>query len=238
MTEWHYHDPAQGGRVGPVSDDTLRTLYRERRIEFDTLVWHPGLGEWTPLERQAEALSLYGLERVPLPPPLPPTLPPHLHGGSPASPMLTPPPARKGLSGCAIALIVGAALLIPMLAILAAIALPAYQHYVTRSKVAQAISQVAPLKASIVAAADAQSCPDNDSPGFGTPESYAAGTVASITIGSFEDSDLCGMELQLRDGGKQPLDGGRIWLEHDPQSGDWTCSSSIDDRYLPPACRG
>jgi type IV pilus assembly protein PilA len=64
------------------------------------------------------------------PPPLPPTPAPRPSG----------PPPRRGMHGCLIALIVCAALALPLGGILAAIAIPAYQDYVARAKVVQALA--------------------------------------------------------------------------------------------------
>ncbi|HEY0504748.1 MAG TPA: GYF domain-containing protein [Lysobacter sp.] len=139
MTDWYYHDPAQG-RVGPHTADEMRARFRDRRIQRDTLVWHAGLREWQPLEHQIVELDLAGVKPdASAPPPLPPVMPrasqarpsptPHAHGPR------RPAQAQKGgLSGCAIAVLVAAALAVPLIGIVAAIAVPAYRDYVVRSK--------------------------------------------------------------------------------------------------------
>ena len=53
----------------------MRKRYRDRRIQRDTLVWHPGLREWQPLAGMAEELELDSVQPdASLPPPLPPPL--------------------------------------------------------------------------------------------------------------------------------------------------------------------
>jgi hypothetical protein len=43
---WYY---ASGGqRLGPVTAAALGSLWRERRIDADTLVWRQGMTDWTP----------------------------------------------------------------------------------------------------------------------------------------------------------------------------------------------
>jgi type IV pilus assembly protein PilA len=136
-----------------------------------------------------------------------------------------------------IALIVAAVLAVPMIAILAAIALPAYQDYTLRAKVSAALQVAEPIKLGISGhQARERACPTNDDADFTTPEAYASGNVASITIGTFE-TDRCGMELILRNTSNARLDGKKIWLEYDPSASSWQCSSEIDDKYLPAACR-
>jgi len=136
MTDWYYHAPGQG-RVGPLSADDMRRLYRERKIVRDTLAWHEGLREWQPLERLIEELGLTGVQpdlSKPPPPPPPPQAATASHATRPTVPIEAPPSNR---AGCIIALVVGGIAAMVMLAILAAIALPAYQDYVRRAKEAQ-----------------------------------------------------------------------------------------------------
>ncbi|KAF1712106.1 hypothetical protein CSC70_00815 [Pseudoxanthomonas kalamensis DSM 18571] len=165
--------------------------------------------------------------------------------------MSAPPPLPDGASVAAtpsrpprmatwkIVLIVCAALALPVLvivAILAAIAIPAYQDYTLRARVYTAVAAVAPLKTQIVQFEDEQqACPGNDDEGFGAPESYAGDSGAAVRIGEFDGR--CGLELHLDDPSPR-LDGKVLRLEHDAESGDWDCSSDIEVRYLPASCRG
>lgn len=245
MEQWYYHEPGQG-RVGPLSAEELRGRYRERRIGLDTLVWREGLREWQPLERLFDELELHGVTQDPSrPPPLPPspavalgTTMPASNGAYRASPAQATP-ARSGLSGCAIAAIVLGVGGLVMLAILAAIAVPAYQDYVVRAKIHQIIVQVEPLKAAIAQHLEREgACPQNDDGGFGTPESYAGTTVASIRIGTLEN-ERCAFELQLR--GVDPrVDGETVRFEAIPADDGlaWDCSGgSLPAKYLPRHCR-
>jgi type IV pilus assembly protein PilA len=155
MTDWYYHAPGQG-RVGPLTADQMRRLYRERVIVRDTLAWHEGLREWQPLERLIEELGLTGVEpdmsRPPPPPPPRPSAGGASHAARP-SVQVEPPPSNR--SGCIIAVVVIGIVGLVLLAILAAIALPAYQDYVTRAKVAESArtSPLSPSPAEPVASA-------------------------------------------------------------------------------------
>ncbi len=148
---------------------------------------------------------------------------------------------RNGLSGCGIgaivAVVVGAVLL-AMIGILAAIALPAHQDYTLRTKATLAIGSVTPLKSRISGFAAQQGrCPVNGDPGFGTAASYAGEFVAQVRIGRF-DNGHCGLEATLHAPGKAKLDGKALWLDYDERASAWNCSSELDDRYLPAHCRG
>ena len=142
------------------------------------------------------------------------------------------------MSGCLIAAIVAAVLLVPGTAILAAIALPAYQDYTLRSKIASALSASDPIKTSVAAhLAQLGRCPTDEDLPPAAVEGLAQGHIANATVGPF-DSTLCGIELLIGGTGNDSVDGKALWLEFQPDAGTWQCSSEIQDRYLPQDCRG
>lgn len=234
--EWYY---AEGNhqRHGPLPPENIVALYRSERIGLDTLVWREGLAQWQALSNFADELGLSAPAHDAsslLPPPLPPVAP-----TSPAPASAFPPP--KGLSGCAIAALVGAVagvFVLVVIGILAAIALPAYQEYVMRSRVTAALTGMSAHKAAITEfKARENRCPVNDDDGFGTPESYASSPLSTLEIGHFDNGN-CGMEGVLTMPDKAELDSKALWLDYDEDSSSWHCSSEIDDRYLPVQCRG
>ncbi|MEO6519384.1 MAG: GYF domain-containing protein, partial [Pseudoxanthomonas sp.] len=188
MSEWYY-SAGNDRRLGPFSSADLVAEFRQGRIGLDTLVWREGQSQWQALADFSSELGLTGATGTILPPPLP--------SRSAAAPQAVAAAPRTGLSGCMIALIVVAALAVPLLAILAAIAVPAYQQYLVRTKVASALPIAYSHKLALSShLARAQACPDNEDAEFRAPETYAQGSVAAITFGKFE-SDLCGMEVIL-----------------------------------------
>lgn len=292
MTNWYYHDPAQG-RVGPIDAEALREQFHAGRIQRDTLLWREGLREWLPLQRLEAEL---GLQQTPAaPPPLPPSaaapspqgradftaaldaaaldvaeIPraqpaaapeasaapaPQASATGPSQPQrsVSPadyapahvarrqaaPPPKRGMSGCLIALIVVAVLAIPVLGILAAIALPAYQDYTHRAKLAGALVETGTYKLQVAEYYAAhESCPTNASPDFRAPADYASAQIASVEFGRLKDSGACAIQLELRGFNREQLDGHKIWLSFDPASAEWTCSSDVErSSLLPQACR-
>jgi type IV pilus assembly protein PilA len=161
------------------------------------------------------------------PPPLPPPLP-----ARPAPQAA----ARKGMNGCLIAVLVAGGLAIPVVAMLAAIALPAYNDYLSRSLVTRALAETAPLKPMVADfAARNGRCPIDADLGFraaGAPGQTHAG------VGFGRTGVGCAMEIRLRDDQQGPVHGRHLWLELDAASGSWRCSSDADDKYLPADCRG
>ncbi|WP_303636903.1 MULTISPECIES: pilin [Stenotrophomonas] len=246
MSEWFH---AEGNRQqGPLPAEQLIELFRSNQVTLDTLVWRDGLPNWQPLRSVVDELGLIvpAVEApvtatvAPPPPPaapLPPTLPP-------ASPYATAPqmataPAKQGLSGCAIGAIIGGVLLVlvPICAILAAIALPAYSDYTQRAKVAAAVTALEPLKEKVQHFADDQGrCPGANDAGFPASADFAAQGLSAVNIGRFNNGH-CGIEATLSVPGKA-LDGDLLWLEYDRDSGRWECSGESDDKYLPTHCRG
>jgi type IV pilus assembly protein PilA len=130
MSNWYFADRLQQ-RHGPVSADELRAAYQRGELVATSLVWMEGFPNWVPLSSVGAALGIQ-------------SFPPSVGGG----PQLAYVPA-KGMSGCTIALIVCGLGAVPIIAILAAIALPAYQDYVTRAKVSAAVSEIRLVQNSI-----------------------------------------------------------------------------------------
>ncbi len=260
MSQWFY---AEGNRQqrGPLASEELIALYQSSRIALDTLVWRDGLPQWQPLGSVADELGLVvapppAVEPAPEAPVLEPAVPtpPRIPGfdtpeprnavpgpapayaASPAYARTAPPP--KKTSGClVIGLVLGIGFLVVM-GILAAIAIPAYNDYLHRAKVANAVGIVSQLKNQVtVFAMDTERCPVNGDDGFQSPTSYAAEYVGAVRIGRFGE-DKCGIEMEFSVPDKRALDGKMLWFEYDMQSQEWTCSSDLDTKYVPAQCRG
>ena len=158
-------------------------------------------------------------------------------GGAP--PPLPPKPSlpapKKRMHGCLIALIVAACLMIPIVGILAAIAIPAYNDYLARAKVAQAMGEAMPLKWQVVEFhAEHERCPNNGDEGFAGDE-VPLGQMHATAAFSDAGEDRCTIELSLRDK-LDAVDGRRLWFEYDPDDGEWRCRSDLDARYVPAGC--
>ena len=243
MTEWFH---AEGSRqVGPVSAEEIAALFRGNRIALDTLVWREGLPAWQPLRTVVDELGLAAVPAAgaatavpPLPPGIPPTAPP-LTAPYASARALPIQAQKKPLSGCAMTAIIGGAallVLVPVCAILAAIALPAYKDYTIRAKVAQSVVALQPLKVQVAEFVNREGrCPTSADPDFPAHDQYAGQGLSSVQFGQFEN-DHCGIEATLAVG-ESRVDGDLLWQEYDPQSSNWECSSDSDDKYLPVNCR-
>jgi len=243
VSEWFH---AEGSRqVGPVSAEDMGELFRGNRIGLDTLVWREGLPAWQPLRTVVGELGLTAVPAVgpgavpPLPPGLPPPAPPATAPYAGAGAALPMQAAKKPLSGCAMTAVIGGAallVLVPVGAILAAIALPAYNDYTIRAKVAQSVAALQPLQVQVAEFVNREGrCPTSADPDFPAHDHYTGQGLSSVQFGQFEN-DHCGIEATLAVG-ESGVDGNLLWQEYDPQASRWECSSDGADKYLPVHCR-
>jgi type IV pilus assembly protein PilA len=130
---WYYVDRSQQ-RIGPLLPSDVAEAHRVGAIDDASLVWREGLSGW-------EALGLHRDELgIPGPPDFVPANP-AAYGAPPAH----GPPAAKPSSKTLGCLLIGGAIglgLVFVVAILAAIALPAYQDYVARSQLGAALAEI------------------------------------------------------------------------------------------------
>jgi type IV pilus assembly protein PilA len=245
MTTWFHHDPASG-RAGPFSTDILLARYRSRLINGDTLVWREGLPEWQPLQRaMADLDTALGPQDASMPPPLPT----HVQAPAAGMPAANRPHAgmrrasapKQGMSGCLIALIVAAVVAVPMLAILAAIALPAYRDYTIKAKVTQAIGQSRPIQDAIVEhVGRTRNCPSNGDAGFEEPGRFATPLVESVEVGT-NAAGACAYALTLpfvRDNGQAATVVMAMGVANNEYVFEFDCqASTLDPLYRPASCR-
>ena len=129
-------------------------------------------------------------------------------------------------------------IVIAIIGILAAIAIPAYQDYTIRSKVSEGLNMAGAAKLAVAETFDSQGVlgADNAAVGLPAPASIAGTYVASISaITSFVT-----ITYKLIAAGKVDA-GDTVTLTANttlPGSVQWTCTSaSINPRFLPANCR-
>ena len=129
-------------------------------------------------------------------------------------------------------------IIIPILGILAAIAIPAYQDYTLRAQVSEGMSMSQPVKAMVAEYyRDNGALPaSNAEAGLGDPESYSGTFVTSITIVNGEIvAEFGGSSVNAL------LRGQTITQYPSPVSDstlEWGCySDTLEGKWLPAACR-
>jgi len=228
---WHYANRS-GQQQGPIDASSLRAAFARGELDAGSLVWRDGLPQWVTLSDVAAEL---GINLGVMPPPVPGARP--FANANPGT--FAAPPVKKPMSGGTIALIViavGGVLLVPV-AILAAIAIPAYQDYVAKAQFAEA-TMVAGSYKELVAAhhANAGTCPnDADINASGMQGKY---------VGRVEfpgGPAPCAITIVFADGEPTvaPLRGGRVSFlgTPTPDGMAWQCQSGLPDKYKPTACR-
>lgn len=159
---------------------------------------------------------------------------------------LPPRPPKPGMSGCAIAAIIAAVagvVGIFVIGILAAIAVPAYQDYLVRSRTQEAFQVARTLQPRVdEERARSGTCPGNLEIGYGRSavfelggeEGAAKGSHMRLSAGAADNGD-CAFELRFQNIAA-PVDGKTLVF----RSGDdgWSClEGTLDDRYRPMQCR-
>lgn len=223
MQIWYFVDRGQN-RQGPVDAAVLAEAVRQGQLDETSLVWREGLSQWSPLGQFRDELGLGDSLRPPPP-------------AAPAS-AAAAPAAAKSNKGCLIAAIVviGGFFLIMVLGIVAAIALPAYQDYVVRSKVALVMVQAEAAKEQVSSfVANTDRCPrDAAELQLQPPQTPGLAALEVMPLGG----GVCVIELTLAAlPGAEDLEDGRIYLRRE-EDGTWSCTSDLARQSrLPTTCR-
>jgi type IV pilus assembly protein PilA len=121
-------------------------------------------------------------------------------------------------------------IVVAIIAILAAIAIPAYQNYIARSALTTAVAETASLKTAV------EDC-------------LAQGVeVAAATCPNAQLTSNLGTVVVTEDSIVETLDGNAptavkdatvTWTREDGDNGiEWTCATSAEDKYKPSSCKG
>lgn len=123
-------------------------------------------------------------------------------------------------------------IVLAIIGILAAIALPAYQNYTVRSTAAAALAEITPAKAGFEQAINEGRTPSlvSDQAGFigiGASTSYCVVTLIATATGSITCTAQNGMPTRFN---------GKIITLSRSTEGLWGCSSDLDSQYKPGKC--
>lgn len=142
-------------------------------------------------------------------------------------------------------------IVVAIIGILAAIALPQYQTYIAKSQVARAMGEAGAIKTTL------EDCANNGKFTIGKASTGAnvcdpGATGSSILTGASQgdvvlaantgapqatlaDSGIASIEASFGNSASAPLKGKKVTWSRDA-GGTWTCASTAEGKYNPPAC--
>ena len=122
-------------------------------------------------------------------------------------------------------------IVIAIIGILAAIAIPAYQDYIAKSQATGGLAEIAPAKTQFEVAVNEGKTPSTTATDAGfigvtaTGGQYCTVAVTGTTV----------IECTLKNGNAK-INGKKITLTRDAANGTWACTTDLDAKYRPGSC--
>ncbi|OLU29516.1 prepilin-type N-terminal cleavage/methylation domain-containing protein [Pseudomonas sp. PA15(2017)] len=139
-------------------------------------------------------------------------------------------------------------IVVAIIGILAAIAIPQYQNYTARSQAAEAVTLLGGLKTPVVEGisnSGISSCSTAAASGTGANATPAGalngltltGQYVNTVVASTVNSTNCQLEATFKTTNVNSLiSGKKVLFTYAPATGAWTCTSDLDDKVRPSNC--
>ena len=136
-------------------------------------------------------------------------------------------------------------IVVAIIGILAAVAIPAYQDYTIRAKVTEGLGLAGAAKTAVVETYSAKGAapPSNASAGIATATSIIGNSVTSVTVGPAATPGLITIQYKGNLGGNPTANNMFVMLKPSFTAGGvtWKCDTSagttMPSKYLPAQCR-
>jgi type IV pilus assembly protein PilA len=126
-------------------------------------------------------------------------------------------------------------IVVAIIGILAAIALPAYQDYTVRSNAAAALAEITPGKIGFEQAVNEGKTPSTTSTDQGYIGVGAATSYCGVAVNFTQNTGAGSIVCTTTGGNAGKFNSKTITLARSAE-GAWTCSSNLDDKYKPGKC--
>ncbi|AOA73368.1 type IV pilus assembly protein PilA [Stenotrophomonas rhizophila] len=121
-------------------------------------------------------------------------------------------------------------IVVAIIAILAAIAIPAYQDYVVRSQGASALAEITPAKVGFEQAVNEGKTPSTAAADAGFVGVGPSTSYCTVTVGA--DNIQC----VTKGGNATKFNGKKVIWTRTADTGLWACTSDLDAKYKPGKC--
>ena len=128
-------------------------------------------------------------------------------------------------------------IVVAIIGILAAIAIPAYQDYIAKSQATSALAEISPAKTQFEMAVNEGKTPSltsTDAGFIGVSSSSQYCNIALTTSGT----NITGLQCTLKNGNASKINSKTITLTRDSATGTWTCATGngLESKYKPGNC--
>lgn len=142
-------------------------------------------------------------------------------------------------------------IVLAIVGILAAIAIPAYQNYIARSQVSEGTTLASDVKTQVLTAYSRNGkCPDNSMQGgngLAAANTIKGKFITSVTAGSSKGggdmgmggADSCTIVALFNNEGNKEIQGRTLTytLKDNGGSNEWICTTTLDAKHAPEDCR-
>lgn len=122
-------------------------------------------------------------------------------------------------------------IVVAIIAILAAIAIPAYQDYVVRSQAASALAEITPGKVGFE-----QAINEGKTPSLTATDAGFIGITDKTSYCEVSSDKATTIVCKAKGGNATKFNDKTITWTRDAAAGTWTCTSTLDAKYKPGKC--
>ncbi len=126
-------------------------------------------------------------------------------------------------------------IVVAIIGILAAIALPAYQDYTVRSNAAAALAEITPGKIGFEQAVNEGKTPDTDPDAQGYIGVGESTSYCDVTVDFDAATGAGSITCATKGGNAGKFNDNEVALNRSAD-GEWTCSSDLEEKYKPGKC--